>query len=167
MSQSSYQIQTQAQQLAQMLSPHQILVVKLLELPTMELEERVRSEILDNPALEEGKEIPFPVKRVYYMYDTVPGVRRGFHAHKCLEQILICIHGSCKIHLDNGRETEEVALSNPYEGLYIPNDMWREMYDFTPGTVLLVLASEHYDEADYIRDYQTFINMVHKKEELK
>ena len=111
-------------------------------------------------ALEEGKEIPFPVKRVYYMYDTVPGVRRGFHAHKCLEQILICIHGSCKIHLDNGKETEEVELNNPYEGLYIPNNIWREMYDFSPNAVLMVLASVIYDEADYIRSYDEFIKYV-------
>ena len=111
-------------------------------------------------ALEEGKEIPFPVKRVYYMYDTVPGVRRGFHAHKCLEQILICIHGSCKIHLDNGKETEEVELNNPYEGLYIPNNIWREMYDFSPDAVLMVLASVIYDEADYIRSYDEFIKYV-------
>ena len=93
-------------------------------------------------ALEEGKEIPFDVKRVYYMYDTVEGVRRGFHAHKCLEQILICVHGSCKILLDNGKEKEIVSLDTPYEGLYISNDMWREMYDFSPDAVLMVLASE-------------------------
>ena len=111
-------------------------------------------------ALEEGKEIPFPVKRVYYMYDTVPGVRRGHHAHKCLEQILICIHGSCKIHLDNGEETAEVELSNPNEGLYIPNDMWREMYDFSSDAVLMVLASVIYDESDYIRSYDEFIQYV-------
>ena len=111
-------------------------------------------------ALEEGKEIPFDVKRVYYMYDTVPGVRRGHHAHKCLEQILICIHGSCKIHLDDGTETAEVELSNPYEGLYIPNDMWREMYDFSSDAVLMVLASVIYDESDYIRSYDEFIRYV-------
>ena len=111
-------------------------------------------------ALEEGREIPFPVKRVYYMYDTVPGVRRGHHAHKCLEQILICIHGSCKIHLDNGEETAEVELSNPYEGLYIHNDMWREIYDFSSDAVLRVLASVIYDESDYIRSYDEFIRYV-------
>lgn len=111
-------------------------------------------------ALEEGKEIPFPVKRVYYMYDTVPGVRRGHHAHKCLEQILICIHGSCKIHLDNGKETAEVALNNPYEGLYIANDIWREMYDFSSDAVLMVLASVIYDESDYIRSYDEFLKYV-------
>ena len=111
-------------------------------------------------ALEEGKEIPFDVKRVYYMYDTVEGIRRGFHAHKCLEQILICVHGSCKILLDNGKEKEIVSLDTPYEGLYVSNDMWREMYDFSPDAVLMVLASELYDEADYIRDYDEFLKYV-------
>lgn len=96
------------------------------------------------------------------MYDTVDGVRRGFHAHKCLEQILICIHGSCKILLDNGKEKEIVSLDKPYEGLYVSNDMWREMYDFSPDAVLMVLASEFYDESDYIRDYDEFIKYVNR-----
>lgn len=113
-------------------------------------------------ALEEMKDIPFEIKRVYYMYDTVDGVRRGFHAHKCLEQILICIHGSCKILLDNGKEKEIVSLDKPYEGLYVSNDMWREMYDFSPDAVLMVLASEFYDESDYIRDYDEFIKYVNR-----
>lgn len=116
-------------------------------------------------AVETVKDIPFEIKRVYYIYDTQPGVRRGFHAHKELEQILICVHGSCKIHLDNGIDTAEVLLDKPYEGLYIANDMWREMYDFSDGTVLLVLASRHYNENDYIRDYDTFIEMVKSKQE--
>ena len=111
-------------------------------------------------AIEENKDLPFDVKRVYYIYDTLPGVRRGFHAHRNLQQILHCVSGSCKIHLDNGKETAEVLLDKPNEGLYIANDMWREMYDFTPGAVLLVLASEHYDEADYIRNYDDFIKLV-------
>lgn len=111
-------------------------------------------------AIEENKDLPFDVKRVYYIYDTLPGVRRGFHAHRNLQQILLCVNGTCKIHLDNGHDTAEVVLDKPNEGLYIANDMWREMYDFTPGTVLLVLASEYYDEADYIRNYDDFIKMV-------
>ena len=111
-------------------------------------------------AIEENKDLPFDVKRVYYIYETLPGVRRGFHAHRNLQQILLCVSGSCKIHLDNGKETAEVLLDKPNEGLYIANDMWREMYDFTPGAVLLVLASEHYDEADYIRNYDDFIKLV-------
>lgn len=114
-------------------------------------------------ALEEMKDIPFEIKRVYYMYDTLEGVRRGYHAHKALQQILIAIHGSCKIHLDNGSETAEVLLDVPYEGLYISNDMWREMYDFSEDCVLMVLASEYYDERDYIRNYEDFMKYIGKE----
>ena len=115
-------------------------------------------------AIEAMQDLPFEIKRVYYIYDTLEDVRRGFHAHRNLQQILICVSGSCKIHLDDGTDTAEVLLDKPYEGLYISNNMWREMYDFTPGAVLLVLASEHYDESDYIRDYDVFLEMVHRKE---
>jgi dTDP-4-dehydrorhamnose 3,5-epimerase-like enzyme len=111
-------------------------------------------------ALEEHNDIPFEIKRVYYMYDTKEGVRRGFHAHKSLEQILICIHGSCKILMDNGTEKKVVSLEKPYEGLYISNSIWREMYDFSPDAVLLVLASDVYREEDYIRDYDEFLKSV-------
>lgn len=111
-------------------------------------------------ALEEHKDIPFEIKRVYYMYDTGEGVRRGFHAHKSLEQILICIHGSCKILMDNGQEKKVVPLEKPYEGLYISNAIWREMYDFSEDAVLMVLASDFYNEEDYIRDYNDFLNYV-------
>lgn len=113
-------------------------------------------------SLEEYKDIPFEIKRVYYMYDTKEGVIRGFHAHKKLEQILICIHGSCKVLIDNGVEKKIVFLEKPYEGVYISNDMWREMYDFSPDAVLMVLASEYYHEDDYIRDYEEFLKMVGK-----
>ena len=106
-------------------------------------------------ALEELKDIPFDIKRVYYMYDTVEGVTRGYHAHRALQQILICVHGSCKIRLNDGNETQVVALDKPNEGLYISNAIWREMFDFSPDAVLMVLASELYDEADYIRDIGT------------
>lgn len=108
-------------------------------------------------ALEEHKDIPFEIKRVYYMYDTGEGVSRGHHAHKSLEQILICIHGSCKILLDNGEEKKIVSLEKPYEGLYIKNNIWREMYDFSPDAVLMVLASDYYKEEDYIRNYEEFL----------
>ena len=111
-------------------------------------------------ALEEYKDSPFQIKRVYYMYDTGKGVRRGYHAHKSLEQILICIHGSCKILLDNGQEKKVVPLEKPYEGLYISNNIWREMFDFSPDAVLLVLASDFYNEEDYIRDYEEFLAFV-------
>lgn len=111
-------------------------------------------------ALEEFKDIPFEIKRVYYMYDTKEGVHRGFHAHKNLQQILICIHGSCKVLLDNGSEKKIVSLEKPYEGLYVSNNMWREMYDFSPDAVLMVLASEIYKEEDYIRDYDSFLKFI-------
>ena len=111
-------------------------------------------------ALEEYSDIPFEIKRVYYMYDTKEGVHRGFHAHKNLQQILVCIHGSCKVLMDNGREKKVVPLEKPYEGLYIPNDIWSEMYDFSPDAVLVVFASDYYKEEDYIRDYDTFLKMV-------
>lgn len=115
-------------------------------------------------ALEEGKDIPFPIKRVYYMYDTGEGVRRGFHAHKSLQQILVCIHGQCKVLLDNGNEKKIVYLEKPYEGLYIANNIWREMYDFTPDAVLMVLASDSYNEDDYIRNYDDFLKLSEKSQ---
>ena len=111
-------------------------------------------------ALEELKDIPFRIKRVYYMYNTIEGVVRGQHAHKSLEQILVCIHGSCKIRLDNGYEKKVIPLEKPYEGLYVGNNMWREMFDFSPDAVLMVLASELYNEEDYIRDYDEFLKFV-------
>lgn len=94
------------------------------------------------------------------MYDTKLGVTRGYHAHKNLEQILICIHGSCKIRLDNGSEKKIVPLEKPYEGLYVANNIWREMFDFSEDAVLMVLASELYDANDYIRDYDEFLEFV-------
>ncbi len=110
-------------------------------------------------ALEENRDIPFEIKRVYFMYDTKENVRRGFHAHKSLEQILVCVHGSCKVHLDDGKEKKEVHLEKPYEGLYISNNMWREMYDFSEDAVLMVLASDYYNEEDYIRNYDEFVRL--------
>lgn len=110
------------------------------------------------------KDIPFNIRRIYYIYDVAPGERRGFHAHKRLEQYLICIHGSCTILLDNGSEQQSVLLDDPSEGLYVGPGMWHEMYDFSPGTVLLVLASEYYDESDYLRDYQQFTSYLQGEE---
>lgn len=114
-------------------------------------------------AIEANKDIPFEIKRCYFMYDTKQGVRRGYHAHKKLKQILICVHGSCKIHLDDGKETAEVTLDKPYQGLLITSDLWREMYDFSSDAVLMVLADEFYTEDDYIRDYESFLKYVRGK----
>lgn len=113
-------------------------------------------------AIEES-DIPFKVKRVYYMFDTRSDVRRGFHAHRSLKQLLICIHGSCKIHLDDGVSQEEIVLNVPYEGIYLDNVIWREMYDFSEDAVLMVLASEPYDERDYIRNYDDFLAYIKEK----
>ena len=110
--------------------------------------------------IEELKTIPFQIKRVYYMYDTATDAVRGKHAHKSLQQVLFCIHGSCKVLLDNGTEKETVVLDKPNEGIYISNNMWREMYDFSDDAVLMVLASEYYEESDYIRDYDVFLSYV-------
>lgn len=111
-------------------------------------------------AIEELKDIPFPIRRVYYTYDLKPEDTRGHHAHKTLQQILICINGRCRLKLDNGKEVTTVMLDKPNEGIYIPNTVWREIDDFSPGAVLLILASELYDEADYIRDYSEFLRFV-------
>lgn len=108
-------------------------------------------------ALEENINIPFSIKRVYFMYDTKKDVHRGLHAHKKLQQVLFCVSGACTIRLDDGREKVEVKLNRPEKGLYIGPGIWREMYDFQAGTVLMVLASEYYNESDYIRDYQEFL----------
>lgn len=114
--------------------------------------------------LEANKDIPFDIKRVYYVYDVRYGERRGFHAHKELEQYLICIHGRCKVLLDNGKEKENILLDNPSEGLYVGPGSWHEMYEFSEGAVLLVLASQYYDENDYIRNYDEFISYMDNKE---
>ena len=114
-------------------------------------------------SLEQYKNIPFEIKRVYFMFDTKEGVRRGFHAHKSLQQVLICTSGECKILLDDGKEKEIIVLDSPNKGLYIEADMWREMYDFTEDAVLMVVASELYDEADYIRDYEAFLSYINAK----
>ena len=110
--------------------------------------------------IESDKDIPFAIKRVYYIYDTAEGVIRGRHAHKSLEQVLICVTGSCKVSLDDGKSKEEICLNKPNEGIYIKNNIWREMYDFSNDAVLVVLASDYYDENDYIRDYNEFIDYI-------
>ena len=108
-------------------------------------------------AIEEGYNAPFDIKRVYYLFDTKKNVQRGFHAHKDLKQICIAVKGKCAFVLDNGNVKNEIVLDNPNQGLYIENLIWREMKEFSSDCVLVVLASEHYDECDYIRDYDKFL----------
>jgi dTDP-4-dehydrorhamnose 3,5-epimerase-like enzyme len=111
-------------------------------------------------ALEGNRSVPFDIKRVYYIFRTQSGVARGFHAHKALKQVAACVTGKCKMLLDNGTEKTEVWLDSPTKGVVIEPMVWHEMHDFSPDCVLLVLASEHYDESDYIRDYEGFIKAV-------
>jgi len=113
-------------------------------------------------ALEQNKNIPFLIKRVYYNYFTPADVSRGYHAHKKLEQVLLCVSGNIKVKVDDGNKAEEIDLNNPNEGLYIGPGVWREMYDYSKNSVLLVLASDYYDEEDYIRDYDEFVNTIKK-----
>lgn len=114
-------------------------------------------------SLETYKNIPFDIKRVYYIFNTEKGVERGFHAHKDLQQLAIVVNGSCRFRLDDGNERISVYLDNPSQGLYIDSCIWREMYDFSDDCVLVVLANNHYDEDDYIRDYEKFIRHVNGK----
>ena len=111
-------------------------------------------------ALEDHKNIPFSIKRIYYIFNTKDKVRRGFHAHKKLKQIAVVLKGSCRFMLDDGKDKIEILLDNPERGLYIESFLWREMYDFSDDCVLLVLADSSYDENDYIRDYQEFKKLV-------
>ena len=106
--------------------------------------------------IEGGKNIPFNIKRVYYIWDTDYSVVRGRHAHKNLEQLIICISGSCDFILDNGKRREQIHLSKPNQGLYIKHNIWREFTNFSKDCVIMVLASEYYDEDDYIKNYEQF-----------
>lgn len=111
-------------------------------------------------ALEGNNTVPFDIKRVYYIFGTQTGVSRGFHAHKNLKQVAVCVTGKCRMIIDNGKERVETWLDSPTKGLLINDLVWREMHDFSDDCVLLVLASEHYDESDYIRNYDEFIETV-------
>ncbi|HIF9267926.1 TPA: sugar 3,4-ketoisomerase [Photobacterium damselae] len=110
-------------------------------------------------SLEGNLNIPFEIRRVYYIFDTKENISRGFHAHKDLQQVAICVKGSCRFILDNGILRQSVILDKPNVGLYIDSMKWREMHDFSDDCVLMVLASHEYDESDYIRNYDDFITM--------
>ena len=111
-------------------------------------------------ALESLKDLPFSFKRIYYIFDTSPDFNRGGHAHTRLEQALIMMDGSCEIFLDNGKESKTLLLNRPDEALYIGKNMWREMKNFSYGAKLLVLASDFYDESEYIREYSSFLRSL-------
>lgn len=106
--------------------------------------------------LEAFNNVPFNIKRVYYIYDTLKDVARGFHAHRKLEQLAVCISGSCKFIMDDGVNREETILNKPNQSIFIGKMMWHEMHDFSENCILLVVASDFYDESDYIRNYESF-----------
>lgn len=129
-------------------------LIKLIDFPVLGDE---RGSLL---ALEGNKSVPFEIKRVYYIYGTQEGVARGFHAHKELKQLAICLNGSCRFVMDNGVEKSDVVLNSPSQGLLIDTMQWHEMYDFSSDCILLVLASDIYDETDYIRSYDDFLKLA-------
>ena len=111
-------------------------------------------------AIEGNRDIPFDIKRVYYIFATDINASRGFHAHKNLKQLAVCVTGKCRMVLDNGKKRESVWLDSATKGLIIEDLVWREMHEFSDDCVLLVLASEHFDKSDYIRNYIEFKELV-------
>ncbi|EGR3111600.1 WxcM-like domain-containing protein [Vibrio parahaemolyticus] len=113
-------------------------------------------------ALEANKNIPFDIKRAYYLFGMHSDLPRGFHAHKSLIQVAVCLNGSCNILMDNGKQKEIVKLDSPSQGLVIDIMQWHEMSKFSNDCILLVLASDVYDESDYIRNYDAFLREIEK-----
>lgn len=113
-------------------------------------------------SLEGNKNIPFAIKRVYWIFDTLPDQDRGMQAHKDLEQIIVAMDGACQFVLDDGKTREKIWLNRPDKALYIGPNMWREMKHFSYGCKLMVLANKYYDEKEYIRNYEDFLKEVNK-----
>lgn len=108
-------------------------------------------------SLEEQRNIPFAIKRVYYIYGTKTKTVRGKHSHPHLQQVVVAVSGNCKFLLDDGQRKETIELKRPDQGLFIGENIWREMYDFSADCVLMVLANEYYYEEEYVRSYQEFL----------
>lgn len=107
--------------------------------------------------IEGGAHIPFAIERVYYLYDVPGGAERGGHAHKALEQLIVAMSGSFDVLLDDGKDKKRFHLNRSYYGLYLCPMIWRELDNFSSGSVCLVLASNRYDKSDYFRDYATYL----------
>ncbi len=116
--------------------------------------------------IEGGNHIPFDIRRVYYLYDVPGGAERGGHAHKELHQLIVAMSGSFDIILDDGLEKRRIHLNRSYYGLYVCNMIWRELDNFSSGSVCMVLASNLYEESDYYRDYDTYLKDLRAKERL-
>jgi dTDP-4-dehydrorhamnose 3,5-epimerase-like enzyme len=131
-------------------------IVKGCSLSLLEPEGDERGSLI---ALEGTRDVPFAIKRVYYLFGTVAEAHRGFHAHRNLEQFAVCISGSCIMKLNDGRSERDVLLDDPHKGVFIGPMLWHEMREFSPDAILMVLASDYYDEADYIRNYDEFLSL--------
>lgn len=110
-----------------------------------------------NLSVIEKEVVPFEIKRVYYLYDVPAGAERGGHAHKKLQQFLVALSGSFDVILNDGKQEKTVTLNKPYQGLLITNGIWRELKNFSSGSVCLVVASDVFEEADYIREFDEFL----------
>lgn len=127
------------------------MTIRIIDLPKI-------TDLRGNLTVAEGmKNVPFEIKRAYWVYDVPGGESRGGHAHKKLKQLVIALSGSFTVTLDNGKERETVLLNHPYQGLIIETNTWCTLDDFSSGAVCLVLASEPFEEEDYIRDYNEFL----------
>lgn len=124
--------------------------IKILPIPKIQ-------DVRGNLSVIEGDVIPFAMKRVYYLYDVPSGAERGGHSHKVQQEFLVALSGSFTVVLTDGKDKISVTLNKPNEGLWIPNGIWRELENFSSGSVCLVIASDVFEEADYIRDYQEFL----------
>ena len=133
----------------------QIENIKIINIPKI-VDEQGRG----NLAVIEKDTYPFIIKRVYYLYDVPSNAYRGGHAHKEVHELLIALSGSFEVLLDNGKTKQKVMLNKPNKGLLIPTGIWRELDNFSSGAVCLVLASDVFDESDYIRDYDVFIDSL-------
>ncbi len=125
---------------------------KLLAIPKIE-DPRGNLSVIENNV------IPFEIKRVYYLYDVPAGAERGGHSHKEQQEFLVALSGSFDVILNNGKQVQKVTLNKPFEGLLIPNGVWRELKDFSSGAVCLVVASDVFDEDDYIREFEEFLKL--------
>ena len=130
------------------------LLWKILDIPTFEDERGILS------VLEDSKNVPFRIQRVYYIYKAQQENVRGFHAHKKLKQFLVALSGSVEIELNDSNNKEKIILNSPFEGLYVDSPVWRTLKNFKHNAILLVLASEPYTQSDYIRKYDDFLDYV-------